>query len=131
MLLKVTRSLLLYGVILAAGLLLGRYVPQLISMLTPKYSEGNFSSYYPDARTKVIVYGTKTCPYCVKTRAYLQARNVGFADLDVDKSEKGKRDFEQLGGKGVPLILIGNRRIVGFDKASIDAALEKVKTGTM
>ena len=128
---KAIRNLLLYGGILAIGLMLGRYVPQLIYMLTPKYSEGNYSAYYPDARTKVIVYGTETCPYCIKTRTYLKERHIAFADIDVAKSEKGKRDYAQLAGKGVPLILIGNRRMTGFDPATIDAALDKAKAAAM
>jgi len=131
MLLKATRTVLVYGAILAAGLAAGRYVPQLIQMVTPKYSEGNFSAYYPDARTRVIVYGTETCPYCIKARAYLTEHRIAFADIDVDKSEKGRREFAQLGGKGVPLILIGNRRMTGFNKATIDAALDNAKAAAM
>ena len=127
MFLKTTRNLILYGLILVAGLAAGRYIPQLIRMVTPSYSEGNFSAYYPDAGTRVIVYGTETCPYCIKTRAYLKERHIAFADLDVSKTEKGKHDFEKLGGKGVPLILIGDRQMNGFNPAAIDAALEKIK----
>lgn len=131
MLMKATKNLLVYALILAAGLALGRYVPQVVRAVTPKYSEGDFTAYYPDARTHVIVYGTATCPYCIKTRAYLTEHHIAFADIDVDKSEKGKRDFAQLGGKGVPLILIGNRQMTGFNQGAIDAALDKVKPAAM
>lgn len=127
MLLKTTKTILLYALILAAGLAIGRYVPQVIRMLTPKYSDGNFAAYYPDAKTRVIVYGTETCPFCIKTRAYLTERHVPFIDIDVNKSEKGKQDYAQLGGKGVPLILIGNRKMTGFDQPTIDAALNMIK----
>jgi mycoredoxin len=127
MLLKATKNLIIYGLILAAGLAAGRYAPQLVRMVTPSYSEGDFSAYYPDAKTKVVVYGTETCPYCIKTRAYLKERHIAFADIDVDKSDKGKRDFAELGGKGVPLILIGNRQMNGFNPDAIAAAIEKVK----
>ena len=131
MLLKASKNQLVYGVILVAGLAAGRYVPQLISMVTPKYSEGDFSAYYSDAPTKVVVYGTETCPYCIKTRAYLKERHIAFEDIDVAKSAKGKHDFAQLGGKGVPLILIGNRQMTGFNQAAIDTALEKLKAAAM
>jgi mycoredoxin len=131
MLLKASKNLLVYALILVAGLAAGRYVPRLVSMVTPKYSEGNFSAYYPDAQTKVIVYGTETCPYCIKARAYLTEHRIAFADIDVDKSEKGRREFAQLSGKGVPLILIGNRRMTGFNKATIDAALDNAKAAAM
>jgi len=128
---KTARNLLLYGLILAAGLAAGRYVPQVVRMVMPKYSEGNFAAYYPDAKTRVVVYGTETCPYCAKARAYLKTRQVAFADFDVAKSDKGKQDFAKLGGKAVPVILIGDRQLVGFDQGAIDAALDKLKSTTM
>jgi glutaredoxin len=128
---KTARNLLVYGLILAAGLAAGRYVPQVVRMVMPKYSEGNFAAYYPDAKTRVVVYGTETCPYCAKARAYLKTRQVAFADFDVAKSDKGKQDFAKLGGKAVPVILIGDRQLVGFDQGAIDAALDKLKSTTM
>jgi mycoredoxin len=128
---KTARNLLIYGLILAAGLAAGRYVPQVVRMVMPKYSEGNFAAYYPDAKTRVVVYGTETCPYCAKARAYLKSRQVAFADFDVAKSDKGKQDFAKLGGKAVPVILIGDRQLVGFDQGAIDAALDKLKSPTM
>ncbi len=128
---KTAKNLVLYALILAGGLAIGHYVPEAVRMLKPKYSEGNFAAYYPDARTQVVVYGTATCPFCAKTRAYLKERNIAFGDFDVDKSDKGKRDFGQLGGQSVPVILIGNRKLVGFDKKTIDAALAQLKSAPM
>lgn len=131
MLMKATKTILLYGVILISGLAAGRYIPQITRMMTPKYSEGNFDAYYPDARTRVIVYGTETCPYCMKTRAYLKERHIPFVDIDIAKSEKGKHDYAQLGGKGVPLILIGNRQMTGFNRVEIDHALDNAKPAAL
>jgi mycoredoxin len=124
---KTAKNLVLYALILAGGLAIGHYVPKAVQMLKPKYSEGNFAAYYPDAKTRVAVYGTETCPFCAKTRAYLKERNIAFSDVDVNKSDKGKHDFSQLGGQAVPVILIGNRKLVGFDQKAIDAALDQLK----
>jgi mycoredoxin len=128
---KKAKNLALYALILAGGLGIGHYVPKAIQMLKPKYSEGNFAAYYPNANTKVVVYGTDTCPYCAKTRAYLKGRNIAFGDFDVDKTEKGKHDFGELGGKSVPVILIGDRKLVGFDQTAIDAALDQLQSKRM
>lgn len=125
---KGKKNILVYGLILVTGLTLGHYIPQLVRMLTPDYSEGNFSAYYPDANVQVVLYGTETCPYCVQARKYLRERQIAFVDFDINNSEKGRRDFSALGGKGVPLILIGNRQVSGFNQASIDAALGKIKS---
>jgi glutaredoxin len=128
---KKAKNLAVYAAILGGGLAIGHYLPQAVRMVMPKYSEGNFNAYYPDAKTKVVVYGTETCPYCARTRAYLKERNIAFSDFDVNKSEKGKHDFGELGGKAVPVILIGDRKLVGFDREAIDAALGKLKPATM
>ncbi len=128
---KTARTIAIYGLILAGGLAAGHYVPQAVRAMMPKYSEGNFNAYYPDARTRVVVYGTETCPYCARARAYLNERQVAFGDFDVAKSDKGKQDFARLGGKAVPVILIGNRQLVGFDKDAIDAALDQLKAAPM
>jgi glutaredoxin len=128
---KTAKNLVLYTLILAVGLGIGHYLPKLAQMVKPKYSEGNFAAYYPNARTQVVVYGTATCPFCAKTRAYLKERNIAFGDFDVDKSDKGRHDFGELGGKAVPVILIGNRKLVGFDQKAIEAALDELKTTSM
>lgn len=128
---KTAKNLVVYGLILAGGLAVGRYLPQVAQMVMPKYNQGDFAAYYPDAKTRVVVYGTETCPYCAKARAYLKERQVAFGDFDVAKSEKGKQDFAKLGGKAVPVILIGDRQLVGFNQAAIDAALDKLKSPAM
>jgi glutaredoxin len=128
---KAGKNLVIYGLILAGGLGIGHYLPVAARMVMPKYSEGNFNAYYPDAKTRVAVYGTPTCPYCAKARAYLKQRNIAFGDFDVTASDKAKQDFAQLGGKAVPVILIGDRQLVGFDKDAIDAALGKLKNPSM
>jgi glutaredoxin len=74
---------------------------------------------------RVVLYGTATCPYCAQARAHLRAKNIPFADVDLDTSAKGRREFARLGGKGVPLILVGESRVIGFDQEALDAALAK------
>ena len=55
-------------------------------------------------------------------RAYLKERGIAFADHDLTTSPRGKQAYEQLKGKGVPLVLIGGRRIDGFSPKAFDDA---------
>lgn len=41
--------------------------------------------------------------------------------------KKGKKDFQKLNAGFVPIILIGNRKISGFDPDEIDDALRALK----
>jgi len=119
------KSAVTYILIVAAGLLIGLIAPQLFKVLKPAYSTGDYSAYYPDANTRVVVYGTDTCPYCLQARAYLRERAIPFIDRDVDNSDQGRRDFAALGKRVVPVILVGDRLLTGFNKKHLDAALAK------
>ncbi len=123
---KHVKTVLTYLLILVAGLGTGLVVANAPKWFKKPYVEGNYAQYYPDAQTKVVMYGTQSCPYCGKARELLRAKNVRFADLDVQHSPKAQKEFEQLGGTGVPVILIGNRRIQGFNQDAIEEALEVV-----
>lgn len=124
MLSKYLKSTAIYGVILAAGLAVGWGAPRVYERLKPAYSEGDFSAYYVGVSTNVVLYGTPTCPYCAKARAYLREHNIRFADLDVTTDDKAKSDFAKLGSRAVPVILVGRRRIEGFHSSALQDALE-------
>ncbi|MBW9266176.1 MAG: glutaredoxin family protein [Candidatus Thiodiazotropha sp. (ex. Lucinisca nassula)] len=68
-------------------------------------------------REKVVMYSTKRCGYCKKARAYFKRNAIPYVEYDVETSRKGKLDYKKLGGKGVPIILVGKRRLNGFSEA--------------
>lgn len=124
---KKIKTILVYAAILGLGLGIGRLATKVPQWLAPAYVEGNFQSYYPDASTKVVLYGTKTCPYCQLTRDYLSEHNIPYVDVDVSHTGKGQQDYRSFGETAVPVILIGNRRITGFKLPVIEAALDQLK----
>jgi glutaredoxin len=63
---------------------------------------------------KIVMYSTSWCGYCKKARDYFNSHNIAFEEYDVENSNKGKRDYKKLGGSGVPIILLGNKRMNGF-----------------
>jgi glutaredoxin-like YruB-family protein len=76
-------------------------------------------------RKKVVVYGTSTCPYCVRARQFLEDNNIDFEDIDVSADPEKVRDLvEKTGQMGVPVVDIDGEIIVGFDKEKISQALE-------
>lgn len=124
---KHIKNILLYAAILALGLAVGRLGSKVPQWLKADYVEGNYQAFYPDPATRVVVYGTKTCPYCQKTREYLSGHHIRYADIDIAAPGKGQQDYRSFGQNNVPLILIGNRRITGFDQSVIEAALAQLK----
>lgn len=123
---KKLKNLFFYIFILATGLGSGYIAVNLPQWLKPTYIEGDYSSYFPSRETKIVLYGTSQCPYCAMARAYFQEKRILFANFDIEKSDKAMQEFNQLGGKSVPLIIIDIRRIDGFNESAIEAALVKL-----
>ncbi|MFZ0456239.1 MAG: glutaredoxin domain-containing protein [Ignavibacteriaceae bacterium] len=73
---------------------------------------------------KVIVFSTPTCSFCNAAKRYFRERNVRFTDVDVSRDQSAARDMmRRTGQMGVPVIIINNRSIVGFDKPKINQML--------
>lgn len=73
----------------------------------------------------VRLYGTQWCGYCRQAREYLNSRRIPFDDIDIDASDRGREQFAMLGGKGVPLILVGRQRLDGYDKTRLEGMLRE------
>ncbi len=73
---------------------------------------------------KVKVYGAAWCGYCKRAKAYLQARGTPFEDIDVERSVQGKSEFRVLGGRGVPVILVGDQRMDGYRQEALEGMLK-------
>jgi glutaredoxin len=78
------------------------------------------------AGTEVSLYSTATCPYCAKTRKLFKTLGVPYRDFDVDKSDEAFAQFQKLGGTGVPVVVIGERVIHGYDREEIEQALRSL-----
>ena len=73
---------------------------------------------------KVVIYTTQRCGYCRKAKAFLRRIGIAYMEYDVETSSKGKRDYKAFQGRGVPVIMVGNRRLNGFSESYLTAALK-------
>jgi glutaredoxin-like YruB-family protein len=73
----------------------------------------------------VKVYGTETCPYCLRLKEYLKQHNVVFENIDVGENTAGREEMMTKSGQmGVPVLDIEGKIIVGFDRTAVAAALD-------
>jgi len=121
---KHLKTLGLYALILAAGLAVGVAVAKVPALFKKDFVQGDYSAYLKQHKAQVVLYGTQTCPFCAKARAYFKEKGIAYADLDVGTPGESREEFKKLGGSSVPLLLIGDRRINGFNAGVIKAALE-------
>ena len=74
--------------------------------------------------TKVRIYTTSTCPWCIKTKEFLKANHVKYEEVNVGEDEKARNEmFEKSGQFGVPVTDANGTIIVGFDKEALKKAL--------
>ncbi len=76
------------------------------------------------SQPKVIVFSTPTCSYCTAAKSYFRQKGIKFRDVDVSKDPAAARDMVRRSGQqGVPVIDIGGKIIVGFDRPKINQML--------
>ena len=72
----------------------------------------------------VTVYSTQVCPWCTKAKEYLDSLNISYEAVDVSTDKDAAADIVQkTRQRGVPVIKVDERYIVGFDKDAINSAL--------
>ena len=62
----------------------------------------------------VVMYSTSWCGYCRKARNYMRSENIPFEEYDIEKSAEARREYNKINGRGVPVLLIGDKRMNGF-----------------
>jgi len=73
---------------------------------------------------KVIVFTSPSCSWCRTIKQYFQSRKIAFREVDVSRDASAARDLvRRTGQQGVPVTLINNRPVIGFDKAQLDRLL--------
>lgn len=73
---------------------------------------------------KVIIFTTPTCSFCNAAKRYFREKNIRFTEVDVSRDQKAAMDmYRRTGQMGVPVILINNRPIVGFNVNKINQML--------
>jgi len=67
--------------------------------------------------SKVEVYSTTYCPYCVRAKQLLDAKDIDYTEIDVTGDDAARMNLvEKSGGrKTVPQIFINGQSIGGYD----------------
>lgn len=75
---------------------------------------------------KVVIYSTPTCPYCRRAKQYFKEKGVDFTDYNVAADKKlAEEMIHRSGQMGVPVIIIDDEVLIGFNQALLDKLLAK------
>ena len=75
-------------------------------------------------RPEVKMFATDWCPYCRKAQAFFAQNGIRYTHVDIEKSPAARAEYQRLGGRGVPLILVGTQRMSGFSEERLAQMLK-------
>ena len=73
---------------------------------------------------KVVIYTTPTCPWCHRAKDYLSRKGISFTEHNVaEDREAAKEMIDKSKQMGVPVIIVGDEVVVGFNQSKLDGLL--------
>jgi len=72
----------------------------------------------------VTIYSTPVCHFCHLAKDYFTENNIAYTEYDVASDQAKRAEMIDLSGQmGVPVIVIGDDLIIGFDEAKVKEIL--------
>ena len=73
----------------------------------------------------VELYVTSWCGYCKKALAYVKDNNIKYVAYDIEKDSAANQRYKEMGGRGIPLIIIGDNIMSGFSQETFEHYMNK------
>lgn len=78
---------------------------------------------------KVVLYGTRMCPYCVAARRLLESLEIDYENIPVDGDRQLRQHMETISGRHtVPQIWIGDTHVGGYTELQQLASTGQLET---
>ena len=78
-------------------------------------------------KPEVIVLGTWWCPSCYQARRYLSENQISYCEYDIERSAEGEKLFNEVNGRVIPVLLVGDYMMSGFDEQRIEQVLSRAR----
>lgn len=74
---------------------------------------------------EVIMFTSDTCGYCHAAKDYLDSLGVKYTEKNVSQDVEARKELIQKRFMGVPVIIVGDETIQGFNKDRLSELFEK------
>ena len=64
---------------------------------------------------RVTLYTTSRCPNCKRLKQWLVKHKLRFQEFDIERNQRAFREFQRLGSRSVPILLVDRQQVNGFD----------------
>lgn len=72
----------------------------------------------------ITIYSTPNCTYCKMTKEFLNEHKIAFTEHDVAADAVARAEMvEKSGQLGVPVTVIDDSIVIGFDKGALTQLL--------
>lgn len=73
----------------------------------------------------ITIYSTENCAFCKTEKQWLESLGYSYTSKMVDSDEEAMKEFQELNvGTGVPVTVIANKIIRGFNRPALLEALK-------
>lgn len=76
------------------------------------------------AAPRVVLFSAQWCGVCREAKSYMASRSISYEEWDVDKSDYAQAKLREFGTRAVPVILVGNQKMIGFSSDRLEAMLK-------
>lgn len=76
-------------------------------------------------KEKITVYSSPDCMYCYTVKGYLQENGFKYEEINIYEDSKAYEKMSELSGqKNVPVTVISDEIIIGWDKGKFKTVLK-------
>jgi glutaredoxin len=130
---KENKHSILYVIVCIALIGIGIAAKALMNDDVNEIKLGNYSEYGVTPETPIVVFARKGCPVCKELDDYFKALGIEYVKHYVDPHQQSPQLslYRKLEQNVVPVILIQNKLIPGFQINKVEYALTELKQSTI
>lgn len=74
---------------------------------------------------KIQIYTSDTCGRCVQAKEYFKQNNIEYVEHNINRNSEARKELIGMGYMSVPVILIDEEHVLGFDLKRIELLLDR------
>ncbi|MDD2493781.1 MAG: glutaredoxin family protein [Tissierellia bacterium] len=72
---------------------------------------------------KIKIYTSSTCSHCHAAKDYLDEKGYTYEEKNISYDSEAKKELISQGFMGVPIIMVDDEVVEGFNKSKLDEML--------